>query len=63
MSSKFTAGDLVVLKSGGPALTIREISSNECNCVWFIAGELKSAWFDDATIEPKKAKKLGVSSG
>ena len=31
----FSVGDVVVLKSDGPKMTIEKIDSDQCHCVWF----------------------------
>jgi uncharacterized protein YodC (DUF2158 family) len=33
-TSDFQPGDVVRLKSGGPAMTVHEISEHEIKCVW-----------------------------
>lgn len=39
--SQFQSGDVVYLKSGGPAMTVREIKDSICDVVWFTSkGEL-----------------------
>lgn len=32
---EFTVGDIVVLKSGGPRMTLFKIEADACECVWF----------------------------
>jgi len=40
------AGDVVILKSNSPKMTIIEItSSNKVNCSWFVGNELKTGTF------------------
>ena len=33
--SNIKKGDVVYLKSGGPAMTVQNIDSNEVVCIWF----------------------------
>ena len=48
----FKVGDLVQLKSGGPVMTIKEISGlDSILCVWFKDVELVSANFLQETLE------------
>ena len=35
MPSQIQAGDVVVLKSGGPEMTVKWVSGTECYCEWF----------------------------
>ncbi|HSR74783.1 MAG TPA: DUF2158 domain-containing protein [Sulfurovum sp.] len=54
--SNFKVGDLVQLKSGGPVMTIKEISGAESIlCVWFKDVELVSDNFFQETLEIFKA--------
>lgn len=32
----FRVSDVVVLKSGGPPMTVKEADGNEVNCEWFL---------------------------
>ena len=41
----FTEGDLVVLKSGGPEMTIKVIYSDEILCQWFAGKKLEQGRF------------------
>ncbi|MFP2273218.1 YodC family protein [Enterobacter ludwigii] len=43
--SSFTEGDLVVLKSGGPEMTIKAIYSDEIVCQWFAGKKLEQGRF------------------
>lgn len=48
-ATQFMAGDLVVLKSGGPVMTVKGMYPNGhmASCVWFVAdGNLKAEAFD-----------------
>jgi uncharacterized protein YodC (DUF2158 family) len=51
----FDVGSVVELKSGGPAMTIREIAGNLVDCEWFKDGNLKSATFERHSLK-RKAK-------
>jgi len=59
--SKFKEGDVVRLKSGGPAMTIRSVrnSSIGLNIIhtnWFVDFDLREGTFVDKTLEkiPKR---------
>lgn len=48
-ATQYGAGDLVVLKSGGPVMTVKGMYPNGhmVSCVWFVAdGSLKAEAFD-----------------
>lgn len=48
----FSIGDRVRLKSGGPVMTIEEISGDDISCVWFDnAGVVVRNIFNPQTIE------------
>ncbi len=55
----FKAGDLVVLKSGGPVMTVDEQNSYGVECVWFAGAKHEKARFkpDSIEITTKPAKK------
>lgn len=63
MSTKgtYAVGDLVVLKSGGPVMTVFEISPNglHVNCNWFVGGKLNRGNFPMAILEPAPRRKAG----
>ena len=44
-------GDIVRLKSGGPAMTVDKVNSSKISCVWFKEEHLKSAIFRKDTLE------------
>jgi uncharacterized protein YodC (DUF2158 family) len=48
----FNVGDVVRLKSGGPAMTVKTVMDNLVVCVWFTA-EGKVVWdkFNHATLD------------
>jgi uncharacterized protein YodC (DUF2158 family) len=43
--SKFKVGDVVVLKSGGPAMTVCSVGVGPVHCKWFPQGDYaKTVW-------------------
>ena len=66
----FKSGDLVVLKSGGPAMTVDTVNTDIFDdnkitgilCVWFVGEKLERVRFDHRAVEhaqrvgPKKQK-------
>ena len=44
-------GDIVRLKSGGPAMTVDKVNNSKISCVWFKEEHLKSAIFRKDTLE------------
>lgn len=53
---KFKVGDVVILKSGGPLLTVAELTETDGNavigCGWFTReGEIRSAEFAPALLK------------
>jgi uncharacterized protein YodC (DUF2158 family) len=66
MTKTFKSGDLVVLKSGGPVMTIDTVNTSIFDdeeitgllCVWFVGETLQRVRFDHRAIEPAKMEKL-----
>lgn len=55
----FKVGDLVVLKSGGPTMTVAILNSSSGNlwCTWFAGKKNERALFDpDALVPADQAK-------
>lgn len=52
--AKFKVGDVVELKSGGPAMTIHELYSSDtfCECIWFVDDQRQNGHFNVDTVKP-----------
>ena len=56
---RFKSGDLVVLKSGGPAMTVDTVNTDIFDdnkitgivCVWFVGEKLERVRFDHRALE------------
>lgn len=48
--SGLKCGDVVVLNSGGPAMTVMWIEENRAGCVWFLDGKPQSDAFPPAVL-------------
>ena len=44
-------GDRVVLRSGGPAMTIEELAGSKASCVWFEGNEIRRSSFELSTLK------------
>jgi len=53
----FKVGDIVELKSGGPAMTIVSIQDDKYSCTWFYENTRKSDLFKKEIVE--KSSKTG----
>jgi uncharacterized protein YodC (DUF2158 family) len=61
----FKSGDLVVLKSGGPTMTVDTVNTDIFDddkitgvlCVWFVGDKLQRVRFDHQAIEPAPLEK------
>lgn len=62
MAEAFQLGDVVRLKSGGPAMTVHGDSYGNVICVWFVGTERKSGEFAPTSIilHEEPAAKLQV---
>lgn len=53
--NRFKVGDMVVLKSGGPKMTIQEIgeisNTEKATCFWFEGNNLKKDYFSLESLE------------
>lgn len=64
MAEKFEIGDVVVLKSGGPGMTVVNTgeypsTKNGVFCTWFVGSDVKEALFDAGALE-KGRQHIGV---
>lgn len=51
-------GDVVMLQSGGPPMTVTALTATEFICSWFTAsGTLSTAAFSREVLKPAKAEK------
>lgn len=60
--SEFKTGDVVVLKSGSPCMTVQAVAKDQATCVWFHDGSPKVEAFRTAMLKPYVAERV-VSSG
>jgi uncharacterized protein YodC (DUF2158 family) len=56
MSGQIQPGDVVVLKSGGPDMTVKWVSGNECYCEWFDGKKVIGNNFDVTSIRHAEKK-------
>src|SRR5664279_2783327 len=62
------SGDLVVLKSGGPTMTVDTVNTDIFDddkitgvlCVWFVGDKLERVRFDHRAIEPVAVQKTSA---
>jgi uncharacterized protein YodC (DUF2158 family) len=67
----FKSGDLVVLKSGGPTMTVDTVNTDIFDddkitgilCVWFVGEKLERVRFDHRAIEPVQSEKVYPRTG
>jgi uncharacterized protein YodC (DUF2158 family) len=62
---KFRAGNIVQLRSGGPAMTVDSEGKSEVRCFWFASTELRNGTFSPASLlslEPEKEAKTDTVS-
>lgn len=51
----FEVGDIVMLRSGGPKMTIAHIAGGMCMCAWFDKSRPRTDQFDPAMLfRPRK---------
>ena len=58
MANQFRVGNIVKLKSGGPAMTITNVyGDGELGCVWFVGTEQKGGTFPPDALEPVEQRR------
>ena len=57
MAEQFKTGDVVILKSGGPSMTVEQVSEDSVLCAWFDKYEKKNGSFppDALTLAPRRS--------
>lgn len=63
---KIEPGAVVVLRSGGPHMTVEEMGEHvDAKCVWFTRDELRNEWLPLATLKlaPVVDTSRGVAPG
>lgn len=50
---RYKTGDIVILRSGGPDMTVKGYSMDgELHCQWFAGNKLNAGYFDPDSVEP-----------
>ncbi|MGC1361085.1 MAG: DUF2158 domain-containing protein [Silvibacterium sp.] len=44
-------GDVVQLKSGGPKMTVNELTPAQAHCVWFVGGAREGGVFHPSSLD------------
>lgn len=50
-NESYKPGDVVTLKSGGPAMTVAWVDGNEAYCEWFVESKVTGAKFPLTSLE------------
>ncbi len=59
---EFKAGDLVQVKSGGPAMTIKKIDGDDATCTWMDKTTLREAVFALVTLQSYRRPGMTIAS-
>jgi uncharacterized protein YodC (DUF2158 family) len=51
IEERIRVGDTVVLKTGGPAMTVQALSLSLAYCAWTLAGQPRHGTFEVATLD------------
>jgi uncharacterized protein YodC (DUF2158 family) len=51
-----TAGDVVQLKSGGPAMTVELIDGKRAYCIWFSGNRKEGSVFDVLSLQENRGE-------
>jgi uncharacterized protein YodC (DUF2158 family) len=64
MMSDFIRGDVVILKSGGPRMTVKAVYPNEAvECVWNDYGAIHAYQFPHDCLEKIEPAQVAVADG
>lgn len=55
-------GSVVVLKSGGPPMTVESMQGDVCTCIWFLVTIIRREKFNAGSLQVVVLKTLRVSS-
>jgi uncharacterized protein YodC (DUF2158 family) len=56
MAGQIQAGDIVVLKSGGPEMTVKWVQGSDCYCEWFDGKKPMGSNFEITSLRPANSK-------
>lgn len=56
MSDQVQAGSVVVLKSGGPDMTVKWVEGSECYCEWFDGKKVVGSNFEVTSVRLANTK-------
>jgi uncharacterized protein YodC (DUF2158 family) len=59
---RFKDGDRVKLKSGGPLMTVSNVSNDKIECSWFFEGNIRHDHFNPEALKIFVAKKRIASA-
>jgi uncharacterized protein YodC (DUF2158 family) len=59
---RFSVGDVVQLKSGGPVMTVTDINNVTVDVTWFSGTKICTNEFDDAALEMSEKPTIIVKS-
>lgn len=60
--AEYKKGDVVMLKSGGPKMTVTGVEPNgDLSCVWFVGNKQSMQVFDPATVMAPPAARAPVA--
>lgn len=64
-NEQFQIGDTVMLNSGGPIMTVKEITDagKEVRCIWFNNGIISSAFFPNASVKKQSPNENPTITG
>jgi uncharacterized protein YodC (DUF2158 family) len=61
MSIQIQAGDVVVLKSGGPNMTVKWVQGTECYCEWFDGKKPMGSSFENSQLRKTEPEPFRVA--